>query len=208
MNKTTIWILTSVLFVVAFFLSFQIYNTVRKPIEEKRNIERTEEAIIKKLEVIRKLQQAYYAKYGCYATSWEKLLKFALEDSLYNISKREEDLGNDSVIVTYDTLSVMAVRDSLLKGMSKEEIARLPLRPTIQEVTGYVPDEETAATNQAAKADSFFLYVGQTDNFGNIICLIYVADPNPENPTRKKGTKPVLAFGSQSELTTKGTWEF
>lgn len=207
MSKTTIWILTSVLFLAAFFLAFQIYDTVRKPIEEKRNIELTEKAIIQRLETIRELQQAYYAKYGCYATSWEKLLKFALEDSLYNISKHEEDLGNDSVIVTYDTLSVVAVRDSLLKGMSTEEIAQLPLRPSIKDVVGVLDEAESEET-QAAKADTFELYVGQTENFGNTICLIYVADPNPENPQRKKGEKPVLAFGSQSELTTKGTWEF
>ncbi|WP_038029174.1 hypothetical protein [Thermonema rossianum] len=207
MSKTTIWILTSVLFVAAFFIAFQIYDTVRKPIEKKRNIELTEQAIIQRLEIIRKLEQAYYAKYGCYADSWEKLLKFALEDSLYNISKHEEDLGNDSVIVTYDTLSVVAVHDSLLKGMSTEEIAQLPLRPSIKDVTGYTLEEETE-TEQAAKPDTFFLYVGQTENFGNTICLIYVADPNPENPDRKAGKKPVLAFGSQTELTTKGTWEF
>lgn len=189
MNKTTLWALTVALFTLSAVLSFFIYRTVREPIEERERIEAIERQVIRRLELIRRLQQAYQARYGCYASSWQRLVQFALSDSIYNIARYEEDLGNDSVIVTLDTLSVIAVRDSLLKGMSNEQIARLPISP-------------------ATQTDTFALYVGQTENFGNRVCLIFVEDPAPVNPDRKRGKRPNLAFGSTTELTTRGTWEF
>lgn len=99
-------------FAIAAFLIYNLYNSVKTPIDERDTIASVEAAIIKKLEVIRDLEVVYQIQKGKYATEAE-LIKFAKEGKLYIISKKEVQVDENTVETSIDTLGTVPVLDSM-----------------------------------------------------------------------------------------------
>lgn len=99
-------------FAIAAFLIYNLYDSVKTPIDERDKIESIEAAIIKKLEVIRDLEVVYQIQNSKYANA-EELIKFAKEGKLFIINKTEKQIDDKTVKTTIDTLGTVAVLDSL-----------------------------------------------------------------------------------------------
>lgn len=147
--------------------------------------------VIEQLKKIRTAQEAYLSVKNEYCNDWDSLFQFIAEDQFYVVQKKEQIFnrgGVDSVVVKVDTLSVVAVFDSLQNQLgikNKAEITEL----------SKVPVSDTTFTIRADK-----LYNGQR------VCEI--RDPYPLNPRRqKKGDLKPLQIGSLEISTLQGNWE-
>ena len=132
MNLTKI--LTVVLFLAALAVGYMLYDGINATIEEAKKTERIENTVKTKLELIRSVQEAYQSTFGNYAETWEKLIAYADTGNIYIIQRTEKitmlDYGAEKSEFFYDTIGVVAVRDSLIKGnMDVTKLPELPHAP-------------------------------------------------------------------------------
>lgn len=192
-------ILTIGIYVVAAvlgsYLSHRIYSAVRFEAE----VARIEGDVIGRLVQIREAQKAYHSTRGVYAASWDVLLSFVAEDSLYTVERKEtiipQDYGVDSIEVVYDTLGVVSVMDSLFSPRHYDSFSldALPIIP------------------HTSPAQKFDLWTGEIFRGGVPVAAVEVRDVAPVNPSRSednelRGLKP-LRFGSKNSVTLSGNWE-
>ncbi len=110
-------VLSIFFFVVAIGLSVVLYNNIKFKIDEDKRIERQENLVINKLEMIRDAEIAYLAANGRYTGSFDTLISFIDTGSIY-ITQRTEDIkmleyGAEEVTVTIDTIGKVSVKDSV-----------------------------------------------------------------------------------------------
>lgn len=112
-------VVIAVLLIVCSVLGYSLYRSIFSLYEEQQYVEQTEDLIKEKLTFIRELQKAYLAENKRYAKTWEELSQFLNEGQLYMTSRKEEILdinnsvGQDSIVVTVDTVKVIPVMDTL-----------------------------------------------------------------------------------------------
>ncbi len=149
-------ILQSVLWVLAIFFSYQIYNSISGPINfnKTKNIRYTE--VINRMKEIRKAQIAHKDVNGFYANNFDSLVKFIDEGIFTLIEKRDSsyleydrsyriDMLREVVVV--DTLGFVPVKDSLFPGVNSYKFfanvpvegidAKFELKSDIIEKNGY-----------------------------------------------------------------------
>lgn len=189
MRKKVIIIVTSVFFVLSTALVTFLYQSIKKENDQKIYITQVEEQVISKLGQIRKAEVAYFSINNEYTDDWEELKKF-LKDGKFYLTNRTEEIisrpyGGDSIIVSYDTLSAILVKDSLFKDDISLDINTIDQLPH-------------------ASGSSFGIFSAIYDEGA----VIEVVDSKPVNPDRQDGgILTPLKFGSQSSPTTKGSWE-
>jgi len=149
-------ILQSVLWVLAIFFSYQIYNSISGPINfnKTKNIRYTE--VINRMKEIRKAQIAHKDVNGFYANNFDSLVEFIDEGIFTLIEKRDSsyleydrtyriDMLREVVVV--DTLGFVPVKDSLFPGVNSYKFfanvpvegidAKFELKSDIIEKNGY-----------------------------------------------------------------------
>ncbi|MFT6871807.1 MAG: hypothetical protein ACJAVN_000810 [Roseivirga sp.] len=191
MNYTKI--LTGVFFVLAVVVAYFLYDGINSTIEKGKEIERVENIVKARLELIRDVQIAYLSTYGDYADTWEKLISYADSGNIYVIQRTEkitvEDYGAESSEFFYDTLDVVPVRDSLLsKGFDFITLPELP----------------------HSKGKYFSLYAKDSIKSGVNVDFLEVADTYSFDRTRtddnENEKRRPLRFGSRTDITTAGNW--
>lgn len=189
MRKRIISIATISFFLLSVLIAIVLYVRIKEKNDEKRYIAEVERQVIDKLTIIRRAEVAYFSINNTYTDNWDSLKVFLNEANFY-ITNRTEDIiarpyGGDSVVVSYDTLRVVSVKDSLFSkdypNFDISTIGKLPHKDTLFNVYAAIFEEGA---------------------------VIEVEDSKPVNPMRQEGGiyKP-LKFGSQSAPTTKGNWE-
>ena len=191
-------IFTILLFVVALGLGYFLFNSIKTDIELEEKIRTTEARVINKLMQIRDAQIAYQAIHGRYTDNWDSLKNFIENGVIYNVVRTERVIpkayGQDSIIVNYDTLGTVAVKDSLF---NERKYPNFNLE-NLEEVPGSNGEKE------------FELYASEiSKKTGAIISVFEVKDTHIINPERRKeGGKGPLRVGSRDEASTQGNWEF
>ena len=190
MRKRIISIVTVSFFLLSAVLATALYMRIKEKNEEKKYIAKVEGEVIEKLIQIRKAEVAYFSIKNEYTDNWDSLKVFLKAANFYITNRTEQIItrpyGGDSVIVSYDTLRSVPVKDSLY---AKE-----------------YPDFDINTIEKLPHADTMFnIFAAKFDEEG---AVIEVEDSKPVNPARQEGGlyKP-LKFGSQSAPTTKGNWE-
>lgn len=192
MNKKTINLLIfTPILVVSLIAAYWIGNRIYQGHIEAQKIKVADKEVILKLQKIRIAQGAYLKINGKYANDWDSLVTFIQEGNFYNVIKTEEQKkveGRDTLIVEFDTLSVVPVFDSLKMDL------------------GYQTKEEVKTLNVVPISDTIFTL--RADVLYNGLNVCEVRDPKPINPRRQeKGDLRALQIGSLEISTLQGNWE-
>lgn len=191
MNLTKI--LTIVFFALAIVVGYFLYDSINATIEKGKEIERVENMVKARLELIRDAQVVYQGTYGDYADTWEKLIAYADTGKIYLIQRTEKitplPYQQEKVEVFFDTLGSVNVRDSLFAPGF--DITKLPELPH-------------------AEGKFFSLYTKDSIRSGVNVDYIEVVDTFPFDKTRKddadiENRRP-LRFGSRTDITVAGNW--
>ena len=190
-------IFTILLFIVALGLGYFLFSSIKTDIEQEELITNVEARVINKLKMIREAQIAYQKVHGDYTGSWDSLLSFIDTGNLYIIEREERIItlayGADSVIVNYDTLGMVSVKDSIFneRNYPNFELETLPIIP-------------------GGEGKKFELYAGEiTKGTGAKVDVFEVKDTYVINPARRQeNTRGPLRVGSRTEASTQGNWEF
>lgn len=113
MNTATIErILKVFLFIVVIGLLYWLYVIIREPIIENRKSKIRKAAVVERMKLIRKSQNAYKARRGHFSGNWDSLLDVVKFDS-FNLVKTTGD-PNDTTIKTRRDTTYVAIKDSIL----------------------------------------------------------------------------------------------
>jgi len=190
MNLTKI--LTIVFLLAAVAIGYLLYDSIDATIEQAKEIERVENQVKAKLELIRDVQAAYQGTYGDYADSWEKLISYADTGKIFLVQRTEKitmlAYGAEKSEFIYDTIGSVYVKDSIMGNMSPQKLPELPHAP----------------------GKYFSLYAKDSIRSGVNVDYIEVADTYPFDRTRTDDAdnerRRPLRFGSRTDITTAGNW--
>jgi hypothetical protein len=124
------------------FLGYRFYADLRGPIVFTAESGKRDEAVVKRLERIKQVQEAYYRVVGRYTDNWDSLLLVCNRDS-FNLQREElilkaeynADLHGPNPLMYADTTKYrivtnykVAIRDSLFRRLPfpPEELAIIP----------------------------------------------------------------------------------
>lgn len=186
--KNTFFTVLGISSVLLFvFLANDIY-------QENARIQRikgVDAKVIKQLDKIRMVQEAYLSVNRTFCDSWDSLARFIAEEKFVIIQKKEIITtlnGVDKITFQLDTMATVMVFDSL-----KNELGLRDLKDVNQ--LWRVPVSDTLFTLRA-------------DVLGNGQPICEVRDPYPLNPARQKdGNMKPLQIGSLEVSTLQGNWE-
>ena len=195
MNLTKI--LTIVFFLGALGAGYALYDGINSTIEKAKEIERVENTVKEKLEMIRSAQIAYQGTYGDYADSWEKLISYVDSGKIWLIQRTEKitmlAYGAEKSEFVYDTLGFRMVKDSLFKSSKYPNF-----NPTSLPELPHAPGK------------FFSLYARDSVRSGVNVDYLEVVDVFPFDRTRSEDNdipnRRYLRFGSKTEITTAGNW--
>jgi len=112
----------AILPVGVFLLSFMVVG-VKKPIDEQAEIDGVEKKIISKLTLIRDVQEEMFKQKGMYARTPEALVDFFNNGKVPIVEKKEKDYGQDSVVVTIDTLEILDAKAVIINKIKAAQNA-------------------------------------------------------------------------------------
>ncbi|MFC2123309.1 hypothetical protein ACFLU5_00740 [Bacteroidota bacterium] len=108
-------ILSIVFFLVAIYLGYFLFNSVKSKIDDEKRIARVENNVIEKLKLIRDTQIAYQMVYGKYTSDWDSLISFLDSGRIYITERTEEiiqkEYGGEEVILHVDTVGTQPAID-------------------------------------------------------------------------------------------------
>ena len=129
--------LQAVLWILALFFSFKIYNSINGPINFNEIKNERYATVITKLKLIRKAQIAHKDVKGTYSNNFDSLVKFIDNGIFTLIEKRDSsymeydrtyriDMLREVVVI--DTLGFVPVKDSLFKNSNAyKDFATVPV---------------------------------------------------------------------------------
>lgn len=127
-NSIVITVISIVLAVVIIFLFYLNYQTIQEPIEFKREKDKRETIVVKKLIDIRTSQTIYRRMVGSYANNFDSLIAFlkVVEIPVVKMIPDPEDTTFTKTI--NDTIGYIKVADSLFsrKAYSLSQLALIP----------------------------------------------------------------------------------
>lgn len=188
-------ILSIVFLLGALGLGYKLYLGVDEVVEEEKILQRTEERIIEKLEMLRDAQIAYQAANNEYASTWPELKKFIQEGNIYLVQRTETtkllDYGEEVTTVTLDTLGSVNVQDSLF---SEDKFPDFEL-----DLLNVVP---------GSGGKTFEFFADKIERSNREIAVFEIRDPAPRNPERRRNNnEKALRVGSRTDSSTSGNWE-
>lgn len=114
-------ILSIVFLLVAVYLGYYLFDSIKSVIDEEKYIQRTENAIIEKLKLIRDTEVAYQLVHDKYTSDWDSLISFLDSGTIYITERREEiipkEYGVEEVIVHIDTVGTMPAKEYVFTEM-------------------------------------------------------------------------------------------
>ncbi len=206
-----------ILFVIAVFIGYKIYETIMEPIRFKKAYQYRTKLVEEKLNKIRDVEVAFLSKYGHYTADWDSLINFAKSDSIIVVkafgtvpdsifymskSRKEAELKALKLgIIRRDTMKI-AVRDTLFKEpYDIDTLKYVPftnLKEVFQINAGFI------TTQSKVKMPVFEVKV-HNDTYlqgldrQQVINLNDIARDNDEFPG--------LIMGSMTEVKTTGNWD-
>ena len=202
--------LQAVLWMLAFFFSYKIYDSINGPINfnKVKNIRYAE--VINKLKLIRKAQIAYKDVKGIYSNNFDSLVKFIDEGIFTLIEKRDSsymeydrtyriDMLREVVVI--DTLGYFPVKDSLFKDSDAyKSFAKVP-------VSGIEAEFEINADIVDKNGFQVPVFEVKVDK------KIVLYDQNKDLLKQENETVsvdgvngPSIILGSLTEVSTNGNW--
>lgn len=111
--KTKIFSIVALL--IAITLAYFLVSSIKFAIDEEKRITQSEAIVIEKLKLIREAQKAYHEVNSRYTNNWDSLINF-IDYGKYYVTKRSERIvelayGADSIIVTIDTIDIIAAKN-------------------------------------------------------------------------------------------------
>jgi biotin carboxyl carrier protein len=115
-------VLSIVFFVVALFLGYYLFNSIKSRLDEEKRIERVEKNVIDKLKLIRDTEIAFQLLYGRYTSNWDSLVNFLQSGTIYITDRKEEiipkEYGDEEVIVHVDTVGTVPAREYVFTSLN------------------------------------------------------------------------------------------
>ena len=199
-----------VLWILAVFFSYKIYDSISGPINFNKIKNERYAVVINKLKLIRKAQIAHKDVKGIYSNNFDSLVKFIDNGIFTLIEKRDSsymeydrtyriDMLREVVVV--DTLGFVPVKDSLFKNSNAyKDFASVPVKGVNAnfEITANIIDKN------GYKVPVFEVKVGK-----NIILHDQDKDLlKAENETVSVDgvNGPAIILGSLTDVSTNGNW--
>ena len=108
-------ILSIIFFLVAIYLGYFLFNSVKSKIDDEKRITRIENNVIEKLKLIRDAEIAYQMVYRKYTSDWDSLISFLDSGRIYITERTEEiiqkEYGGEEVILHIDTVGTQPARN-------------------------------------------------------------------------------------------------
>jgi len=108
-------ILSVVFLIVAIYLGYFLFNSVKSKIDDEKRITRVESNVIEKLKLIRDTEIAYQMVYGKYTSDWDSLIAFLDSGTIYITQRTEEiiqkEYGGEEVILHVDTVGTQPAQE-------------------------------------------------------------------------------------------------
>lgn len=178
-------VLKIVLFIVAAFLSYMVYDSIASEMRYREEVEIVEEQVIDKLEHIRMAQLAYKDQKGKFTDNFDSLINFVKVAQL-KIIKQYGD-KDDSTSVFREEFVYVSLKDSMFKDFNLDSMP-------------FVPPFDTAK----------FVMDAKVITQANVEVPVFkVVDPYPFDKQRQNPNHPkkALQVGSLTEATYSGNWK-
>jgi hypothetical protein len=202
--------LQAVLWILAIFFSYKIYDAVNGPINFNKVKNERYADVINRLKLIRKAQIAHKDVKGVYSNNFDSLMKFIDEGIFTLIQKRDSsymeydrtyriDMLREVVVV--DTLGFVPVKDSLFKD---SDVYRNFAQVPVEGVEATFDIDAKIVDKNGYKVPVFEVKVAK-----NIV--LYDQDKDllkQENETVSVDgvNGPAIILGSLTEVSTNGNW--
>lgn len=202
--------LQAVLWILAVFFSYKIYDAVNGPINFNKVKNERYADVINRLKLIRKAQIAHKDVKGVYSNNFDSLVKFIDEGIFTLIQKRDSsymeydrtyriDMLREVVVV--DTLGFVPVKDSLFKD---SDVYRNFAQVPVEGVEATFDIDAKIVDKNGYKVPVFEVKVAK-----NIV--LYDQDKDllkQENETVSVDgvNGPAIILGSLTEVSTNGNW--
>lgn len=202
--------LQAVLWILALFFSFKIYNSINGPINFNEIKNERYARVITKLKLIRKAQIAHKDVTGTYSNNFDSLVKFIDNGIFTLIEKRDSsfmeydrtyriDMLREVVVI--DTLGFVPVKDSLFKNSNTyKDFATVP----VEGIDAKFDINASIIDKNGYKAPVFEIKVAKNlilhDQDKDLLKL--------ENETISVDgvNGPSIILGSLTEVSTNGNW--
>lgn len=202
--------LQAVLWILALFFSFKIYNSINGPINFNEIKNERYARVITKLKLIRKAQIAHKDVTGTYSNNFDSLVKFIDNGIFTLIEKRDSsfmeydrtyriDMLREVVVI--DTLGFVPVKDSLFKNSNTyKDFATVP----VEGIDAKFDINASIIDKNGYKAPVFEIKVAKNlilhDQDKDLLKL--------ENETVSVDgvNGPSIILGSLTEVSTNGNW--
>lgn len=205
-------IIQLVLWIVAVFLGYMIYESIQAPIKFEKVKKERYMPVIEKLQVIRKAEIAYKDVNGTYAGDFKSLVSF-IDTAEFVITQRRDtsyldvefkkNFGVDRQIhsIIIDTLGYVKVKDSLFKNSDEYKtmmyVPNTDNKVQFELLTDSLYKNETYIPVFEARVDKAIVLEGEDKNLvANERKLQSVDDVNG----------PYIQVGSLTKINDNGNW--
>ncbi len=205
-------ILNLILLALAFYFSYNIYNSIYEPVKFNKTKVQRYKKIIAKLKDIRNAELAHREVTGDYTANFDSLISFIdtakfvitqQRDSSYKYFDKARGIERERDTVIVDTLGLASVKDSLFKNNNRyKEMMWVPIPGKEKQVKfelkkGYL-------TKSNVKVPVFMARIDKA---------LVLYDQNPDLVAQEKNIKstkeingPYIQVGSLDEVTDSGNW--
>ncbi|MCF8235758.1 MAG: hypothetical protein K9G67_12335 [Bacteroidales bacterium] len=193
-------IIKILLTVVIIFLAYLVVDSIRKPVEFKKNKQQREQVVIKRLIDIRNGQQLYKNFNGKYMGSWDTLIDF-LQTAEIPIVKITQDPEDTTMTVKIrDTIGYMNAADSIYHKRFK--VSNIKYIPFTEDK---IFDMDAGIISKGSVKVPVFEAKAHYNDILNGLDEQLVLNLVEERKALDK--YPGLKVGSMSEPSTDGNWE-
>ncbi|MFT4521876.1 MAG: hypothetical protein ACI8ZN_000814 [Bacteroidia bacterium] len=177
-------VLKIVLFCLALFLGYLVYDSIVSEIEYRAEVDLVEDQVKDRLLMIKEAQMAYKDKYGYFTGSFDSLKYFVKTGSI-SILMEYGDKDDSTSVYSFERINV-PLTDTIFKGYPIEKLDKIPPMDTAS--------FEMAAATITTNAIS--------------VPVFQVKDKYPFNKQRRNPNHPKkpLQIGSLSAATYSGNW--
>lgn len=170
-----------------YLLLFMVMG-VKIPIDEQAEIDAIEKRIISKLTLIRDIQEEMFKQKSMYARTPEALIDFFKNGKIPITEKKEKDLGNDSVLVTIDTLQIVSAKELMASNIKAAKSKAKSQRNIdhLNRMMGFVNDIDNIAIvpSNGDQRNKFDWFADTIRKGGVLVHVFEIKDVSPVNPKR------------------------